>query len=97
MHRLCNMKHQILSQSCIFREFVSLCGKALDVNAVLIKPDQEMYQEDLKTKYEDLKEKLAPFIGLVILQLIIFNHDSSFINFYILRYIAQVKLVCVLN
>eukprot|EP00794_Sanderia_malayensis_P010919 gene10919-12079_t len=47
----------------VYREFVLLCGKALEVNAHLIKPDQEMYQEDLKSKYEDLQEKLAPFVG----------------------------------
>ena len=49
----------------VCREFVTLCGKALEINAVLIKPDQEMYQEDLKSKYEDLTEKLAPFVAMV--------------------------------
>ena len=32
---------------------------------MLIKPDQLMYQEDLRSKYEEMKEKLAPFVGFV--------------------------------
>ena len=47
------------------REFVTFCGRALELNSMLIKPDQLMYQEDLRNKYEEMKEKLAPFVGFV--------------------------------
>ena len=47
------------------REFVTFCGRALELNSALIKPDQIMYHEDLKSKYEEMQEKLAPIVGLV--------------------------------
>eukprot|EP00795_Rhopilema_esculentum_P016504 gene16504-7923_t len=48
----------------VYRDFVTFCGRALELNAALIKPDQTMYQDDLRSKYEMLQEKLALFVGM---------------------------------
>ncbi|KAK2573394.1 Dedicator of cytokinesis protein 9 [Acropora cervicornis] len=44
-------------------DFIACCGKALDINDQLIKEDQRMYQEDMKEKYNQLKTRLAKYIG----------------------------------
>ncbi|XP_047129888.1 dedicator of cytokinesis protein 9 isoform X1 [Hydra vulgaris] len=46
-----------------YREFIKVCGQALKLNAILIKPDQAAYQEDLKERYAVLKEKVATYVG----------------------------------
>jgi len=46
-----------------YRDFVKACGKALDLNSLLIKPDQMAYHEDLKERYFDLKYKVANYAG----------------------------------
>lgn len=47
----------------VYRDFIACCGKALDINDQLIKEDQRMYQEDMKEKYNQLKTRLAKYIG----------------------------------
>ena len=41
------------------------CGQAIELNGVLIKPDQMAYHEDLKERYYDLKHKVAVYAGEV--------------------------------
>lgn len=41
------------------------CGQAVELNAVLIKPDQTAYHEDLKQRYADLKMEVASYLGEV--------------------------------
>jgi hypothetical protein len=41
---------------------VEACGKALDINRMLIKPDQLAYQEDLEESYFALKHKVSTYL-----------------------------------
>ena len=45
-----------------FRDLVEACGKALDINRLLIKPDQVAYHKDLAEHYLDLKQKVSSYL-----------------------------------
>eukprot|EP01137_Pigoraptor_chileana_P018685 Opistho-2@78585 len=45
-----------------FNKFIKHCGEALELNEALIKSDQFEYQNDLRMKYRDLRERLSPYI-----------------------------------
>ncbi|XP_022088047.1 dedicator of cytokinesis protein 9-like isoform X2 [Acanthaster planci] len=45
-----------------FREFMELCGRALETNARLIKEDQHEYHEDLVQKYRAMSNLLAELL-----------------------------------
>lgn len=46
-----------------FRDFVKVCGQAVELNELLIKPDQQAYHDDIKERYFDLKSKVAQYVG----------------------------------
>ena len=51
--------------SVSFRDFVKVCGNAINLNELLIKPDQQAYHDDMKERYEVLKIKMADYVGSV--------------------------------
>lgn len=57
------MAKHIEGLQVIYRDFVKACGQAVELNAVLIKPDQTAYHEDLKQRYADLKMEVASYLG----------------------------------
>ena len=40
---------------------MQVCQEALELNGRLISTDQLLYHDDLKTKFQEMEEKLAPF------------------------------------
>ncbi|XP_038049976.1 dedicator of cytokinesis protein 9-like isoform X5 [Patiria miniata] len=46
----------------LFREFVEVCGKALSINARLIKEDQHEYHDDMVQKYRAMAAMLAELL-----------------------------------
>lgn len=48
-----------------FRDLVEACGKALDINRLLIKPDQVAYHQDLEEHYLDLRQKVSTYLSEV--------------------------------
>ena len=44
---------------------MKVCGQAIDLNELLIKPDQAAYHEDMKERYATLKTKIAGYVGPV--------------------------------
>lgn len=48
--------------SLFCRDFIKSCGKALEINHQLIKEDQQMYHDDMKDKYSQMRAELAKFI-----------------------------------
>lgn len=40
---------------------MEVCREALELNGRLISTDQLLYHDDLKTKFQQMKEKLAPY------------------------------------
>ena len=49
----------------LYRDFVKVCGNAINLNELLIKTDQQAYHEDMKERYEVLKTKVAGYVGSV--------------------------------
>ncbi|KAK7484867.1 hypothetical protein BaRGS_00023910, partial [Batillaria attramentaria] len=47
----------------VFREFVTACKDALDLNAKLITTDQKEYHEALKSGFMDITERLSVLLG----------------------------------
>ena len=56
----------------LFRDFVKVCGNAINLNELLIKTDQQAYHEDMKERYGVLKTKVAGYVGSVCLLFFIF-------------------------
>ena len=56
----------------LYRDFVKVCGNAINLNELLIKTDQQAYHEDMKERYEVLKTKVAGYVGSVCYSLSIF-------------------------
>ncbi|XP_031567360.1 dedicator of cytokinesis protein 11-like isoform X3 [Actinia tenebrosa] len=48
----------------VYKDFIKSCGKALDINHQLIKEDQQMYHDDMKDKYSQMRTELAKFIDV---------------------------------
>ncbi|XP_071839033.1 dedicator of cytokinesis protein 11-like isoform X31 [Apostichopus japonicus] len=47
----------------IFRDFVRICGLALEVNATLIKEDQVQYHEDMEKNYRQMVINIGALMG----------------------------------
>ena len=43
------------------RTFMQVCQEALELNGRLISTDQLLYHDDLKNKFQEMEERLAPF------------------------------------
>ena len=49
--------------SVFFREFVKICYTALQINSMLITPDQHEYQEVLQQNFQKLCHSLSSLFG----------------------------------
>ena len=42
---------------------MQVCQEALELNGRLISSDQHLYHDDLKTKYQQMEDMLAPYLN----------------------------------
>ncbi len=46
-----------------FREFIAVCGVALDLNGRLIESNQIEYQENMRQNFREMTNKLSDILG----------------------------------
>nr|XP_032830786.1 dedicator of cytokinesis protein 9-like isoform X3 [Petromyzon marinus] len=51
----------------LFRQFVVVCGSALELNETLIKEDQQEYHEELKLKYGEMVQELSSILREMVM------------------------------
>ena len=51
-----------------------MCGNAINLNELLIKPDQQAYHDDMKERYEVLKDKMADYVGSVSFVCLVYTY-----------------------
>ena len=62
---------------CGFRDFVAVCGLALDLNARLIGADQLEYQEALRINFQEMAGRLSTLFGEQVSDTNIFKYGAT--------------------